>query len=443
MYEHTLIIRYIMKRLLTGLALMAFVLGMSAENKSLKLTVSNESGVDKINEPVVLRLKDVKKLKFNVADATVKQSGTDEALPVQVDDMDGDYKADELVFLADFKAHERKTFEVELHDKAVNALPGNDNNRLYVALQFRDRKDRWPDLTRVEAPGKTNIFNDIYMHGITLENEYVGFRIYFDERQNIDLYGKKKQRIELPLTQFYTTQEQLDEGYGTDVLWAGKAIGCGSFKRFYDGEPENWLSDAVGTRGQRIVTKGPIRTVIEVYDLGIAQKPEKDDGGTASEYLDVHQYYTLYAGRRDMRIDVRYNTKPITRERQFCTGVQKVGVTADDSVRMGHTPAGILRDDGIAASWGCDYPDMGKKQLWAPEPIGMAVYVPEQYIRGSKETELDYLYIVEPKDRELHYWLSFCCDKEEHDSYHSSTEWFNSMNSWKASLDNPVRIELR
>ena len=95
MYEHTLIIRYIMKRLLTGLALTAFVLGMSAENKSLKLTVSNESGVDKINEPVVLRLKDVKKLKFNVADATVKQSGTDEALPVQVDDMDGDYKADD------------------------------------------------------------------------------------------------------------------------------------------------------------------------------------------------------------------------------------------------------------------------------------------------------------------------------------------------------------
>ena len=421
---------------------MAGVVCMSAENKSIKMTVSNESNIDKVCEPVVLKLKDVKKLKFNVADATVKLSGTDETLPVQIDDMDGDYKSDELVFLTDIKAHERKTFEVVLYDKQVDVDSGHNKDKVYVALQFRDRKDRWPDLSRVEAPGETNIFNDIYMHGITLENDYVGFRIYFDERQNIDLYGKKKQRIELPLTQFYTSQEQLDEDYGTDVLWAGKAIGCGSFKRFYNGEPENWLSDVVGTRGQRIVVKGPIRTVIEVYDLGIAQKPEKDDGNKAPEYLDVHQYYTLYAGRRDMRVDVRYNIKPNTQERQFCTGVQKVGVTADDSVRMGHAPAGILREDGIVASWGCDYPDMGKKQLWAPEPIGMAVYMPKQYIKGSKETELDYLYIVEPKDNELHYWLSFCCDKEEKDSYHSSAEWFNSMNSWKESLEKQVVIDM-
>lgn len=418
---------------------MAF-LGMSAESLTVQINIHNDSKIDRKDEPVTIQLKDVPALNFQVAHAAVKDNG--KLVPVQLDDMDGDYCKDELFFLTDIRAKEKKTFTVTLTDEVPQqqdvaaVVP-----RIYTALQIRDKKDLHPDVSRVEAPGKTNIYNDIYMHGITIESEYVGYRIYFDERQNIDLYGKKKKQLEIATTQFYTTAEQLAEGYGTDVLWAGKAIGCGSFKRFRDGEPENWTGDVVDTRGEHIVTTGPLRTVVEVYDLGMLN-PSDVPGKPAGRY-DVRQRYTLCAGHRDVKVDVQFSEQPNHAYNQFCTGVQKVGVTADDSVRLGHTPAGYITPDGVAASWGCDYPDMGKKQLWGPEAIGMAVYVPKQYIRDQKEDDINYIYAIQPVDREFHYWLTFCCAKEETDSYHTSKEWFDYMKDWKENITNPVKVTIK
>ena len=397
---------------------------------TIKVSVSNPADVVRTAEPVVVKLMDVKGVKCEVKSALVKSDGV--SVPCQLDDMDGDFVNDELFFVTNLAPRETKVFDVVLSDGAEQTAESGKSG-VYVALQLRDKKDLHPDVTKVEAPGATNIFNDIYMHGITLESEITGYRIYFDERQNVDLYGKKYRRIELPVTQFYTTPEQLAQGYGVDVLWAGKAIGCGSFKQYEDGAPKNWTD--VGLRGQRIVTQGRLRTVVEVYDLHVKGSDGKANGG----YYDVRQYYTLVAGHRDMRVDVCFKN---IGGQQFCTGVQKVGVTAVDSVRRGHKPVGFVRADGVAASWGCDYPDMGKKQIWAPEAIGMAVYVPRDYVADKREDELNYLYVLGGKGEErMHYYLTFCADKEA-DGYHNADDWFASLDAWKANLDAPVKIKI-
>lgn len=436
---------------------------MMAQNR-YRIEVTNDNDFDKVDEPVAIKVKDIEKKMYSFDNTYVVVKDGERFVPYQLDDMDGDMYPDELFFVVDIKAHEKKTLDLVMYrmidflsDKKnwpyvgpkesfekdyPNGLP-QVKDRVYTALQFRDKKDRFPDLLKVEAKGSTDLFNDIYMHGVTVESELTGYRIYFDARQNIDLYGKKYRRIELPKTQFYTTAEQLKEGYGVDVLWAGKAIGCGSFKRLVDGKPENWTDVAV--RGQRVVTQGPLRTVVEVYDLGVSSSFPNPPGvakRTGVIYspgkYDVHQYYTLVAGHRDMQVDIKfvgsYNT-------HFCTGVQKVGVTATDSVRRGHKPEGVIRDDGIIASWGCDYPDMGKKQLWAPEPIGMAVYVPTKYILGNNEDELNYIYSMYPRENEIHYNVTFCADKEVN-GYHSASEWFSSLDAWKKNIENPVKIRV-
>ena len=43
----------------------------------------------------------------------------------------------------------------------------------------------------------------MYHHGPAFESELVAFRAYMDNRQSIDLYGKKYQRLELAETNFY------------------------------------------------------------------------------------------------------------------------------------------------------------------------------------------------------------------------------------------------
>lgn len=403
----------------------------SAQTKTLQVTVTNDWKKDKVDEPVAVTLPEMKKLGFEVRSATVKCKGKE--VPCQLDDMDGDLCPDEVFFLADIKGKDTKTYEVKLSAKEVKK---EVEPRIYTALQLRDKQDKHPDVLRVEAPGKSFLFNDIYMHGITIESELTGYRIYFDHRQNIDLYGKKFRRIELPETQFYTSEEQLKQGYGVDVLWAGNAIGCGSFKDWKKNHPENWTEVAV--RGQRVVTTGPLRTVVEVYDLGVRDEEER--------IYDMHQYYSLYAGHRDLQVDVMFRPsqgKEPFEKKLFCTGVQKVGATADEVTRKGHKSQGYVKKDGIAASWGCDYPDMGKKQVWAPEPIGMAVYVPKDYIRDTKEDDLNYLFVVKPgKDNAIHYHLTFCADKEEQ-GYHTAKEWFASLDDWKDGVSHPVGIKCK
>lgn len=414
-----------MKKVVLLLAMLPCMLMASAQVKTVQVVVKNDWGVDKANEPVAVRLSDVKKLAFEVRGAKVMREGRE--VPCQLDDMDGDLLMDEVFFLADIKAGETQVFDVELMAKEAE---GGVEPRIYTALQIRDKQDKHPDVLKVEAAGSSFLFNDIYMHGVTIESELTGYRIYFDHRQNIDLYGKKHRRIELPETQFYTSVEQLAQGYGVDVLWAGNAIGCGSFKDWKDGKPENWTD--VKVRGQRVVTTGALRTVVEVYDLGT-----KAEDGTL---YNMCQRYSLYAGHRDLKVDVTFDK---VLDKAFCTGVQKVGVTADDSVRRGHLPEGILRADGIAASWGCDYPDMGKKQQWPPEPVGLAVYVPTEYVTETKEDDLNYLYVLKAdKNATIHYYVSFCADKED-DGYHSAKEWFASLDGWKNGIDHPVKVVVK
>ena len=146
----------------------------------------------------------------------------------------------------------------------------------------------------------------------------------------------------------------------------------------------------VRRRGQRILAYGPLRTVVEVSDL-------RWHGS-----LCCRTRYTLYTGHRYVAVEACFDT-PLPEWQRFCTGVQKIG----------SEPQGLLRNDGIAASWGRDWPDYGKKQLYQEQAVGLAVYVPEEYIYNKVEDSLQYVVVIQaPRQRIFHYWFSCCADME-------------------------------
>ena len=173
-----------MKGIITIGMLLGFVTA-SAQSLTAKVTVTNEWKEDKTDEPVVVKFSDLKKVDFEVKSATVKCKGKD--VPCQLDDMDGDGLPDEVFFLADIKGKDSKTFEIKLSAKEAKKEAASG---VYAALQLRDKQDKHPEVLRVEAPGNTYLYNDIFMHGVVMESERVGYRIYFDDRQVVDLYGQ-------------------------------------------------------------------------------------------------------------------------------------------------------------------------------------------------------------------------------------------------------------
>ena len=435
-------------RSLTTILCMIVAMGLNARSLQFHVSVRNDWNKAKNHEPVVIKLSEVRGLNFDVKSATVccgnltrkdVDGGEDVVFTdCQLDDLDGDQRADELVYLEYVEAKKTSECTIVLFDDdsgqyVLSTHSFKGESWVYADMMLEDKKDKHPLITALEAPGDSYLYNDLYHHGAAFENKLCGFRVYFDQRQNIDIYGKRKRQLELAKTNFYTTPEQMKQGYGNDVLWAGNSVGCGSFKGWDGKAPTN--IEPVKTRGQRIVASGPLRTIVEVKDIGW-------------NGLNMRQYYILYAGRRECEVLITFD-RPLGNE-TFATGVQKIGAK----------PEGFVHNDGIAASWGSDYPEMGKKEQFPPEAVGLAVYVPKQYIQSTVESDLNYLFVLGARGKtSLYYFVAFCADKEEateseppynhfaslddEAGYHNAQAWFAALPDWKENLEHPVTIKIK
>lgn len=388
----------------------------NADTKAIRVKLVNPLNVDRSDVPVVVSLRDVQ---FNVADAVVKDGGRE--IPSQIDDLDRDLRNDELALVVDMPAKGKKTLEVELFSE--KQADRNYPRRTYGDLIVRDsktkQKNKFPGyIHSLSAPEGVDVFHLLHHHGADFESELVAYRVYFDERQTYDLYGKYKKQLELETSQFYPDDEQLTAGYGDDVLWAGQTVGLGAL-RGWDGEKPTMVSP-VRSRGQRMVASGPVRTIVELTDEGWQL------GGKT---FNLRQNVIIYAGHRDCEVQVFHDTP--ADGVQFATGV----INLNDRMFSDHK--------GLVGDWGDNWPN-GAKDSIAGKPkivVGLAVNVPEKYVVSEPTGQKDqFLYVLGAKggDR-LTYNMAFTCDKETF-GFKDAKAWFAWMKQWKKELDAPVII---
>ncbi|MBQ8968723.1 MAG: DUF4861 family protein [Bacteroidaceae bacterium] len=285
-------------------------------------------------------------------------------------------------------------------------------------MKLWDRKYRYPRVNQVEFQGdvpQLAMYDAIYGHGAMWENEWIGFRVYMDHRQSIDLYGKKKMQLELDSTNFYTTPAQWQSGYGEDILFVGASIGAGSF-RAYDEQGGLAFVSPVKARGQRVLSEGPDTAVVEIYAT---------DWQHQGRTLQFRQCFTALRGHREVQVDVwlEDTPSPLTSHLSllppldsltFATGVQKFEFNT----------SGFMRSDGLVASWGSNVPDK-EGHPDRVHTLGMAVRVDEANLVDVKEDDLNYLCLIHPVAGHMRYWLSAASDmQQEGIAFHSAEEWF-------------------
>lgn len=396
--------------------LMCGVTVTNAETKTIKVKLTNPLNVKRSDVPVAVSLREVQ---FNVVDAVVKDG--DREVSSQIDDLDRNLRNDELAFVIDMEAKGKKTLTVELYsDKQTER---NYPRRTYGDMIVRDfktkKKNKFPGyIHSLSAPEGVDVFHLLHHHGADFESELVAYRVYFDERQTYDLYGKYNKQLELQTSQFYPDDEQLAAGYGDDVLWAGQTVGLGAL-RGWDGQKPTMVSP-VKSRGQRMVASGPVRTIVELTDEGWQL------GG---QTFNIRQNVIIYAGHRDCEVQV-YQDAPV-KEVQFATGV----INLNDKMYSDHK--------GLVGDWGGNWPN-GAKDSIAGKPkivVGLAVNVPEKYVISEPANQKDqFLYTLGMKGSDrLTYNMAFTCDKESF-GFKDAKEWFAWMKQWKKELDNPVKV---
>ena len=95
----------------TSLLALGMALSLQAQEKEWSITVSNAWKEAKPYEPIVLNLTELNP-GFEVKSAIVKEGATE--IPSQLDDLNGDSKADELAFLLDMPATSKRNLTVTL-----------------------------------------------------------------------------------------------------------------------------------------------------------------------------------------------------------------------------------------------------------------------------------------------------------------------------------------
>ena len=400
--------------------LIAFLLAAACQvavaQTTLQVTVQNPLKTDRQDVPVVISLQDY----GDVRSALVTDGGQE--IACQLDDINQDEVFDELCFLVNLQKKEKRQLRVTLYPEGE---PHHYPARVYAEMVMANTKNKKLKkneqnnyIEAITARGDAAYtYNLQHHHGVDFESELNGIRIYFDARQTLDLYGKFNKQLELKDTQFYTSDEQKRQGYGDDVLWVGQTFGLGAF-RGWDGEKPT-LVEPVRSRTQRVISYGPLRTIVEVVDRGWKADAHRQP-------VNMTLRYTQYAGHRDTDVDVLF-ASDVTGYR-FSTGL----INVKNSVEFSDC-------EGLRACWGTDYPSSDTVK-WKRETVGLALWVPRKNIVSEEPANKDnYTYVLQVNGRAMAYKVCYTSANETF-GYHSAKEWFAYLRTWRREVENPVKI---
>lgn len=382
-----------------------------AFSKTVKMTIilRNPSSVDQVNAPVVIPVSTLeKRTGIKVVSVAISQSG--KLIPSQLDDLNRDGNPDELAFLVTIPAQRNRSYTLKVaNDRSLFTPFPNETH----AQMFRKEKGTnrlIPTLQESSATG--NLYQALQHHGPAFESKRMAFRIYFDQKQTVDLYGKKHHELELAQDNWYPTDEQIAKGFGDDILWVKETAGCGTLKG-WNGTKATDITP-VANRTALIITEGPVRAIIEMESDGWQYEGKK---------INLKQRYILYADHRDVEVQVNQNDTTT-----LCAGVQTF---FDHDTIMPPLK-------GVVAIWGTglQYPKSDNQRAM-PQTVGLAVSVPYSILQKSTSDADNLLLIVKGQSFTYHFAAAW---SKEIGGYQNATQFFHFVKKWDTALRHPVKI---
>ena len=286
-------------------------------------------------------------------------------------------------------------------------------------------------------------------HGVAVESELMAYRIYFDKKQTIDVYCKRTPQLELAQSHWYPNDSLLAEGYGDDILRVSGTVGVGTVKYWNN---KLYHIEEVGERQQWILRQTKNKAKIAVSDVDWSVPDGKQDDPETRKMVNLAAEYTMRAGHRDMRCDVKVS-EPVS---GLCTGVQTIPAKGGD---IQHSTFNIQLQNGVLlASWGTDWP-VNDSAKYAKETVGLAVFIPKAYAGEVVHDKQNLLCLLRLTGTEsagptaqrsfsangptaqrsemctAHFYLTCCgATKENHPVATTAEEWLIYLRRWAKRL---------
>ena len=405
---------YILSLITTSLIL----IGSAGCSKPVDVTLKNSPNITRADEVVRINTKSLERSNpgFNVNSFAVY----DNDVEVPYDIVDTDNKGDsDIVFLLNFKPDEARKIVFVSNEEGLRAkketqayLGEKEDYKLkdgyYTGGHFESI-----DFTKVPV---THFAHDaLYQfEGPGWESEKVGYRLYLDDRNRADIFGKKEDGLFLNITGKNDLVSDGNESYqsmlywGRDIFKVGNSLGIGSIATFYNNKVTTVSDvDSIYCR----IFNGNLISGITTTHYG--WKLDKKYNITTSYFIPAKSRITKVNVSIDKNID------------NFCTGLAK------------HKDTDYLSSNGdgwnFIALWG--------KQTLTDDNLGIAVIYNKSYLLNISEDDLSYFVILKPDNNGLTYY--FCAAwEEEPNGIKSKKEFIDYLNNEINKLNSPIKIEI-
>lgn len=234
------------------------------------------------------------------------------------------------------------------------------------------------------APEHTDHSFDIRYEGPGWENNRIGYRLYLDWRNAIDIFGKKTSAMILPVVgqdNFDSYHEMSD--WGADILKAGKGIGIGSVDRYLNNEKLHFHE--VDSTIAAVVNK----------DKESGVKVNYYGWKTASDKIDFTSILTI----KPDQLYTKHTIQASKEIKGICTGIVKQKNTE------------LLKKESKNKKWA--YLATYGTQSLVPDKLGMAIFYQVNTIENIANTDLDYLLVFKPTTKATVFYLLGAWEQEK------------------------------
>jgi len=270
-----------------------------------------------------------------------------------------------------------------------------------------------------EEVNKSRVPSDHFAHdalyqfeGPGWESEKAAYRLYLDNRNRTDIFGKKRPELVLEKIgkgdlisdskESYTKMQE----WGMDIFKVGYSLGIGSIAT---------LNDSVITISQ---TDSIFCEVLN-HDFLSGIKINYYGWKVNDKTYDAKVHYSIYAGGRLTECNVKLNNPT----ENLCTGLAK------------HESTEFINIDN--KTWGCIA--LWGKQTLANDNLGIAVFYKKTNLIKLSEDNLNYLVILKPNDNELTYYFGAAWEQEQY-GVKSKSDFIDYLNNELSKLSNSIIV---
>lgn len=277
----------------------------------------------------------------------------------------------------------------------------------YVGGEFKNVND-------METPEQhTDHSWYIRYEGPGWENAQVGYRLYLDWRNAIDIFGKKVDTLVLPHVGqdgFDSYHEMAD--WGLDILKAGKSMGIGGFGRL--------VQDSV----IHFQTVGNTRAKVAHGTQRATVKVDYTDWETAGSSIDLSAELSIFPMDRFTKVRLT----PSAALEGLCTGM----------VKFNHIP--LRTKTSPRGEWAYLATYGNQTLVDGADQLGMALFYRVEQLSSLVEGQDDHLVVFKPGSTGVEYYFLGAWEQEL-DGLEDQADFYRDLDAKLALLDQKGRLE--